>query len=76
MKKFFVLAPLMVMSLSGCAKIDQMNSVVQQSTESIHANREAVEINTATIYQNSYFVEESTKALEQNRLLLEKAGES
>lgn len=76
MKKFFVLTPLIVMSLSGCAKIDHMNSVVQQSTESINANREAVQNNTAVIYQNSYFVEESTKALEQNRHLLEKAGGS
>lgn len=62
---------LLMLSLSGCSTIDQMNMMVNESTQAIHRNREAVERSTCEILQNAYLVDQSTHALEENRHHLE-----
>ncbi len=76
MKKRMIIIPLFAMQLSGCSTIDRMNDLVNESTYSIHSNREAVERSTTTIRQNARLVNESTQSLIENHRLLDAASKS
>lgn len=71
MKKSFVIMCAAGMFLSSCDTVDRMNCLVNQSTESIQANSEAVAYSSAVIQQNARLVTDSSQAIEANRLLLE-----
>lgn len=60
MKK--LLAPLLLLlALPGC-----MTSMIEESTNAIHCNREAVERSTEVIRANAELIDGSTKAIEKN----------
>lgn len=76
MKKCSILLPFILLSLGGCATINRMNNLVNESSDSIQANREAVERSTAAIHRNARVVEASTRTIEENRRLIESASGS
>lgn len=67
---------LALIMLSGCAKIDQMNSMIDQSTCAIYANGQAVQYSTEVIRRNQQQIEEANKAIEENRRHLESLSAS
>jgi len=70
--KFQLLAlPIALATLTACGTIDRLNCLVNQSTESISANAQAVQWNTCVVQQNAQLVQETNRAIEENRRLLE-----
>ncbi|NGX58402.1 MAG: hypothetical protein K940chlam3_01309, partial [Chlamydiae bacterium] len=49
MKPGLILLPIISLSLSGCGTMEQMNRLIDESTESIQCNRIAVERSTEVI---------------------------
>ncbi len=67
MKKLLILMPIVLLTLASCGTIDRMNGLINQSTESIHCNREVIERSTETIRHNGELINQSTRALEEKR---------
>ena len=74
MKKGILLAPILLLCLTGCGTAERMNCLVKQSTQSIHCNRMAIERSTEVIKENGELIERSNKVLEENRRSLEAMG--
>lgn len=70
MKKCFLI-PVMLITMTSCGTVQRLNCMIEQSTESIHANREAIESSTYVIQRNAQLIDESSKAIEENRRHLE-----
>lgn len=67
MKQRFTLLPLVLFGLTSCCNpIDQMISVLNESTEAIHTNRCSVEQSTAVICENRRVIDESTAVIIEN----------
>lgn len=66
MKAKYLVFPFALLLLSGCGTADRMNQLVNESTYSINANREAVARSNAVIAENARLIEESTKTIEEN----------
>lgn len=73
MDKRVLMLSLALAAMTGCGTINQMNDLVNASTCSIDANREAVERSTAVIRRNGELVSASSRAIEENRQHLEEA---
>ena len=58
---------------ASCGTIQQMNTLVTDSTCSIHANREAVEYDTMVIQENARIISESTSTIQENRRLIDES---
>lgn len=71
MKSFLILVPLIACALSGCGTVDKMNRLVNESTCSIDANRDAAQRSTQAVRKNAALVEASNRSIEENRKLLE-----
>lgn len=65
MQKLFFLI-LSALPLTGCGTAREMICLIDQSTEAIHANREAIEYDTMLINENARVVHESTLMLKEN----------
>jgi hypothetical protein len=76
MKKTLLLLPILLVGLSGCNIANRMISLVNESTDSINANREAVERSTAEIRYNKQLIDASTHEIEENHRNLEAAAKS
>lgn len=70
MKKCLIL-PVLLLSLTGCATITNLNNMIEESTYAIHANREAIQCSSEVIRQNAQLIEQSNRAIEENRRHLE-----
>lgn len=71
MKKYLLIYGAILSIFTGCDTVNRLNSLVHQSSNSIDANREAVEYNTMVILRNKQLVGESNRTLEENRRGLE-----
>lgn len=76
MKKFLFLLPIGLVSLTSCGTINKMNYLVNESTNSIYENAQAVQESTAVIQRNQQIINASTRTLQENRSLIEKAAAS
>jgi hypothetical protein len=70
MKINLLLLPVALLCLTGCA-INRMNNLISQSTDSIYANKEAVDRSSEVIRQNAQLIEQSNRVIDENRRLLE-----
>jgi len=74
MKIGLLLFPFVLLGVSGCGTINRMNSLVNESTNSIYSNVDAVQSSTAAIRTNARLVDESTRTIVENKRLLEAAS--
>ena len=68
--------PFLLLGLTSCNTAEQMICLINQSTATIHENREAVEGSTAAIRKNKELVEKSNRAIEENYHILKAVKES
>ena len=71
-----LLSSIMLIALSGCGTIREMNQLIGDTNVAIDANRAAIEKNSETIRKNRELIGESNQALEENRRRLEKINAS
>lgn len=64
------------MGLSGCSTAEQLISHINQSTATIHENRETIDSSTRVIRQNRELIEESNDAIEENYRLIKAAKDA
>lgn len=76
MKQHYLLLPIVLISLTSCSTVRRMNDLINQSSYSIDANRQAIDRSTEVINQNARVVDESTKAIEENKRHLEALSSS
>lgn len=74
MKICTTLFPILLAILSSCGTAERLNCLINQSTASIHANREIVEMNTQMIRHNAQVINASTETIKENQHQLEAAG--
>jgi len=67
----YLLIPVLLVFATGCGTMEQMTHLINESTDSIHCNRMAVERSTEVIKENKGHIEGSSRAIEQNRQALE-----
>ncbi len=72
MKFRILMLPALLILTTSCGTIERMNCLVNQSTQSIHCNRMAVERSSEVIRDNGQLIDQSNEVLEQNRRALEK----
>lgn len=65
-----------LISLTSCSTVTRMNNLINQSSYSIEANRQAIDRSTEVINQNARLIEGSSKAIEENRKHLETLSSS
>lgn len=58
---------------TSCGTIQQMNTLVTDSTDSINANREAVEYDTWVIQENARIINDSTRTIQENRRVIDES---
>lgn len=63
-------------TLTSCGIVNRLNYTVNESTDSIEANRQAVEASTNAIQHNKMLIRQSTRTLEENRRQMEKLSKS
>ncbi len=56
---------------SSCGTVNRMNALMNESSDSIDANREAVQRSTQLIRENQKKIEASTATIKENRKQLE-----
>lgn len=66
MKKNLMLLPVLAVGLASCGTANQMICLIDQSTEAIHCNREAVESSTVVIDENAMIINASTETIKEN----------
>ncbi len=71
MKRILLLLPCVLLGSTSCSTVTRLNCMINQSTQSIYANQEAVDRSTEVIRKNARLIEESNRAIEENRRLLE-----
>lgn len=74
--KIAILLPIAALVLlgTGCSKIQEMKNLVDDSTDSINTNREAVQYNTSVVMQNAQIVQGSTRAVVENRRIIKEVN--
>lgn len=70
MKKIYAL-PVALIMFTSCGTVNNLNSMIEESTTSIYLNREAIERSSEVIRQNAMIIEQSNQAIEENRKHLE-----
>lgn len=71
--KLGVLFILLVGLSTSCGTIQRMNTLVTDSTDSINANREAIEYDTMVIQENARIIDDSTRTIQENRRLIDES---
>jgi len=72
MKTYMIALPIFAGLLSSCSMINMVN----ESTNAIHRNREAVEMSTAAIESNIETIQRSNQAIEENIRKLREINDS
>ncbi len=75
MKIFLTILPMTLLSLNSCGTIEQMTCLINESTEAISCNSQAIERDTAAICNNVAIITASTETIKENHHQLEKASE-
>jgi hypothetical protein len=75
-RTLLVVLPFFSLGLTGCGQAEKMICLINQSTYTIHENREAIEASTYEIQRNRQLVEQSSRAIEENNRHLEQMSES
>ena len=71
MKKQWMILSFALLGLTSCGTVNEMICLINNSTEAIYANEEAVEASTEVIRQNAQIISASTEAVKENRHQLE-----
>lgn len=58
---------------TSCGTIQKMNTLVTDSTDSINANREAIEYNTQLVQENARIINDSTRTIQENRQVIDES---
>ena len=73
MKRLLAILPVALLSLNSCGTIEQMTCLIDESSEAICRNREAVEYSTQVIQENAKVIGASTETVKENFQQLQKA---
>lgn len=72
MKKGLLLIPTLLTIVTSCGAVQMLDD----TTDAINQNREAVEMSTQVIYQNANTIQGSNRAIDENRRRLEELSKS